>query len=457
MEDRVFKEILVADDEPGVRNTIAYQLNKNGYVVHTAEDGDKALEFLKSHPVDLVISDIRMPVMDGLTLLTKMREEGILCSVIMMSAFGTFDSVIEAMKKGAYDYIHKPYSSEELMLIVRKAEERERLKRENIELRRAIMRGPTRYDLITDNRRMTEILKLVRKVADYNSTVLILGESGTGKELIARALHENSPRKDKPFIAINCGAIPETLIESELFGYVKGAFTDARADKPGLFEEADGGYLFLDEIGDLPLQMQVKLLRVLQDGEIRRVGGTKSVKVDVRVVAATAHDLSELVKEGRFREDLFYRLNVVAIALPPLRERKDDIPRLFEHFRKKFNLKLGSNVTAASPEAMDCLINYFWPGNVRELENVIERAMILSEGSEIKPSDLPSKVTSKAEENITIPQDDLSIPKASAAIEKILITKALSQTGGNRTAAAKLLEISHRALLYKIKEYGIDL
>ncbi len=458
-EERIFNEILVVDDDAGVRKSISWQLSRQGYEVHTASNAEEGLEFLRSRRVDLVISDVRMPGMDGIEFLEHIKEEGLADSVIMISAFGSFDSVIEAMKRGAYDYIHKPFKKEELLLTIRKAEERERLKRENQELKRKIVMGSSEIEIVTHNSKMQEILKLVSKLANFNSTVLITGESGTGKELIARMLHENSPRKDKPFVAINCGAIPESLIESELFGYVKGAFTDAWRDKPGLFEAANGGTLFLDEIGSLPLHMQVKLLRVLQEGEVRRVGGNKSIKIDVRIVAAGAQDLRELIKEGKFREDLYYRLNVVSVHLPPLRERKDDIPVLIDHFRRKFNLKLGTKISGITKEALDLLMRYKWPGNVRELENVIERAMIMADGSEITVSDLPPQILGYEPESsrIPLPKDCLSIRKASAILEKQLIMEALKRTKGNRTAAAKLLEISHRALLYKIKEYDIKL
>ena len=456
--ERYFREILVVDDEPTITKTLSMQLSRQGYTVHTAGDGLEAMEFLHTRSVDLVIADVRMPRMDGLTLLEHIREEGFKSTVIMMSAFGTFDSAIEAMQKGAYDYVHKPIVKDELLLVIRKAEERERLSQENVELRRRISQGRREITIVTENQRMLEIFDMIRKVAGYNSTVLIHGESGTGKELIARALHENSSRREKPFVAVNCGAIPENLIESELFGYVKGAFTDAYRDKQGLFEEASGGTLFLDEIGELPLPLQVKLLRVLQEEEIRRIGGDRSIKVDVRIVAATARDLSERVKAKEFREDLFYRLNVITITLPPLRERRDDIPLLVEHFRKHFNSKLGTKIEKVSPETLQLLAKYSWPGNVRELENTVERAMILADADSLSPADLPAKIRAGVSDAaMELPDDMLSIKKSAVILETRLITRALQKTGGNRTAAAKLLEISHRALLYKIKEYGINL
>jgi two-component system response regulator AtoC len=304
---------------------------------------------------------------------------------------------------------------------------------------------------------MRRVFEIIQKVADYKSTVLIAGESGTGKEMVAKALHTESTRRDKPFITVNCGAIPENLLESELFGHVKGAFTDASRDKKGLFEDADTGTLFLDEIGDLPLALQVKLLRVLQQSEIRRVGDNRTRPIDVRVVAASLHELADLVRLGRFREDLFYRLNVLPINLPPLRERREDIPLLVEHFVARYNAIMGNRIHGVSPQAMAMLTDYHWPGNVRELENVIERAMVLSETDVITVDSLPENLQQRPESlDALFQSDDLSIKKATRAIEQLLIRKALQETGGNRTAAARILELSHRALLYKIKEYFPD-
>jgi len=376
--------------------------------------------------------------------------------VIMMSAYGAIDTAIECMKLGAYDYISKPFKADEILLTLKKAEEREKLRRENIRLKEAVQNEYDFKNIIAESRQMLDIFGLVRKVADYNTTVLITGESGTGKELIARAIHYNGSRKDKSFIAVNCGAIPAQLLESELFGHVKGAFTDAVRDKNGLFEEADGGTIFLDEIGELPRELQVKLLRVIQEGELRRVGDSKSRKIDVRIIAATARDLTEEIKKGNFREDLFYRLNVVPIKIPPLRERQDDIPLLLKFFLGKYAKKFGKTINGIHEQAMSRLLNYPWPGNVRELENVIERAVILADADMIKSENLPFLQAQPSAFSLQPSANTgLSIKKAEESIEKELIKKALEMTRGNKTKAAELLEISHRALLYKIKEYGL--
>jgi two-component system response regulator AtoC len=395
--------------------------------------------------------------MDGLEFLREVQKAGMDATLIMMSAYGTVDTAIEAMKSGAYDYISKPFKPDEIILTLKKAEERERLRRENERLRREVRSQYSFENIVSKNEKMQKLFDVIRKVAPYKSTILIIGESGTGKELVARALHYQSDRSQRAFIPVNCGAIPENLLESELFGHVKGAFTDAIRTKKGLFEEADGGTLFLDEIGELPLQLQVKLLRVLQEGEIRRVGEAKPIQVDVRIVAATVKDLIREVKEGRFREDLFYRLNVFPIHLPPLRERREDIPLLASHFVKKYNQALGKAVASIHPKAVETLLNYRWFGNVRELENTIERAIVLADGSEIDKENLPAEIQ-EFEEGVPSPpveEEECSIKKASKSLEINLIQKALKRTRGNHTHAAKLLEISHRALLYKIKEYGI--
>jgi two-component system response regulator AtoC len=374
-----------------------------------------------------------------------------------MSAYGTIDDAIEAMKMGAYDYVSKPFKPDEILLALKKAEERERLRRENLQLRKEIKKEYSFENIIAKSAEMHRIFEAVRKVADYRTTVLITGESGTGKELIAKAIHFHSDRGAGPFVAINCGAIPDNLLESELFGHVKGAFTDATRNKKGLFEEADGGTLLLDEIGELPKFLQVKILRVLQDSEIRRVGDTKTNKVDVRIIAATVKDLAREVSKNAFREDLYYRLNVIPIHLPPLRDRREDIPLLVQHFIKKCNEQLETRIQGIASEAISALMDYAWLGNVRELENTIERAMVLSDTDHIRLDQLPDRIL---EGNRTGSQDagekDLSIKKAARRIERDLIAKALERTQGNRTHAARLLEISHRTLLYKIEEYGIQ-
>jgi two-component system response regulator AtoC len=425
--------------------------------VEASANGEEGLQKLVASPFDQVLCDVRMPHMDGLQFLRELKKCGGQATVIMMSAYGTMDTAIEAMKLGAYDYISKPFKPDEILLTLRKAEEREQLRRENQLLRKQVGKEYSFENIVSKNDKMQKIFDVIKKVSQYKSTVLITGESGTGKELVARALHYNSDRSQSPFIAVNCGAIPENLLESELFGHAKGAFTDAIRTKKGLFEEADSGTLFLDEIGELPGQLQVKLLRVLQDGEIRRIGESKPIQIDVRIVAATVKDLSKEVNEGRFREDLFYRLNVLPIHIPPLRERKEDIPLLIHHFIGKYNQAMSKSVEGVDHRAMDTLMNYKWYGNVRELENTIERAIVLSEKENIELENLPMEIQNFREEFQTeaIPDEEYSIKKASKTLEINLIKKALQKTKGNHTHAARLLEISHRALLYKIKEYGI--
>ena len=452
------RRILIVDDEENFRHILSVILKKEKYEVDTAANGEEALQKVSSSPYDQVLCDIRMPGMDGLDFLKEVQKKDSEANVIMMSAYGTLDTAIEAMKRGAYDYISKPFKPDEIILTLKKAEERERLRKENEILRREVKKEYSFENIVSKNEKRTKIFEVIEKVAQYKSTVLIMGESGTGKEVFARALHYHSDRADRPFIPVNCGAIPENLLESELFGHTKGAFTDAIRTKKGLFEEADGGSLFLDEIGELPPQLQVKLLRVLQDGEIRRVGESKPIQIDVRIVAATVKDLIKEVNEGRFRDDLFYRLNVVPIFIPPLRDRKEDIPLLVTHFIQKHSQFLGKEIKGMDPRALEVLMTYQWYGNVRELENTIERAMVLADGAQIEVSNLPPEIQSYRE---SVPSDsltpeDLSIKKASKALEMLLIKRALVKTKGNHTHAARLLEISHRALLYKIKEYGIS-
>jgi two-component system, NtrC family, response regulator AtoC len=452
------KRILIVDDEESFRHMLSVILIKEGYEVETSSNGGEGLQKAAASPFDQILCDIRMPHMDGLEFLREIKKTGAEATIIMMSAYGTMDTAIEAMKLGAYDYISKPFKPDEVIFTLRKAEEREQLRRENQLLRKEVAKEYSFENIVSKNEKMQKIFDVIKKVSQYKSTVLITGESGTGKELVARALHyNNSDRSQNPFIAVNCGAIPENLLESELFGHAKGAFTDAIRTKKGLFEEADGGTLFLDEIGDLPGQLQVKLLRVLQDGEIRRIGEAKPIQIDVRIVAATVKDLSKEVNEGRFREDLFYRLNVLPIHIPPLRERKEDIPLLIQHFIGKYNQSMNKNVADIDHDALETLINYKWYGNVRELENTIERAIVLSEKNNIESENLPIEIQNFKEEFHleTLPEEEQSIKKASKSLEINLIKKALRRTKGNHTHAARLLEISHRALLYKIKEYGI--
>ena len=451
------KRILIVDDEESFRHMLSVILIKEGYEVDTSSNGEEGLQKASASPFDQILCDIRMPRMDGLVFLREIKKTGAETTVIMMSAYGTVDTAIEAMKLGAYDYISKPFKPDEIILTLRKSEEREQLRRENQLLRKEVGKEYSFENIVSKNEKMQKMFDVIKKVSQYKSTVLITGESGTGKELVARALHYNSDRSQSPFIAVNCGAIPENLLESELFGHAKGAFTDAIRTKKGLFEEADGGTLFLDEIGELPGQLQVKLLRVLQEGEIRRIGESKPIQIDVRIVAATVKDLSKEVNEGHFREDLFYRLNVLPIHIPPLRERKEDIPLLIQHFIGKYNQTMNKNVADVDHNALDTLMNYKWYGNVRELENTIERAIVLSEKNNIGLENLPIEIQNFKEEVQleVLSEEEYSIKKASKSLEVNLIKKALRRTKGNHTHAARLLEISHRALLYKIKEYGI--
>ena len=450
------RRVLVVDDEENIRLVLRTMLKRHGYEVETAASGEEALKLVESFGPDFVLTDVRMPKMGGLDLLATLRAKGSEATVIVMSAYGNIDMALEAIKAGAYDYVQKPFKPEEVVLALRKAEEREALRRENRALREEIRKEHKFEQLLAKSEAMQAIFRTIAKIADYKTTVLITGESGVGKELVARALHQRSSRKSGPFVAVNCGAIPENLLESELFGHKRGAFTDATSDRRGLFEEADGGTLFLDEIGELPVALQVKLLRVLQDETIRRLGDTRDIKVDVRIVAATHRDLAAEAKAGRFREDLFYRLNVLNIAIPPLRDRREDIPLLIDHFLARNNARLGTSIRGIEPEARRVLVEYGWPGNVRELENTIERAMVLCEGDRISLQDLPDRVREACDPvQATLASGELSIKKTTRIIEEQLIRRALQKTKGNRTRAAEILELSHRALLYKIKDYAI--
>jgi two-component system response regulator AtoC len=447
---------LVVDDEENLRVVLRTLLRRHGYEVETAASGDEALAMVDSFGPDVVLTDVRMPKMGGLDLLSTLKAKGNEATVIVMSAYGNMDLALDAMKAGAYDYVQKPFKPDEVVLALRKAEERELLRRENRALRDEIRKEHRFEDILAKSARMQEIFRTISKIAEYKTTVLVTGESGVGKELVARAIHRRSTRSGGPFVAVNCGAIPENLLESELFGHKKGAFTDAVHDRRGLFEEANTGTLFLDEIGELPLGLQVKLLRVLEDEKIRRVGETRDLQVDVRIVTATHRDLHNETKAGRFREDLFYRLNVLPIHCPPLRERRDDIPLLIDHFVAKNNTRLGTSIRGLDTETRRLLYEYAWPGNVRELENTIERAMVLAEGEQIVAADLPERIREARDPvQVQLASGELSVKKTTRIIEEILIRRALQKTKGNRTRAAEVLEISHRALLYKIKDYQI--
>jgi two-component system response regulator AtoC len=450
------RRVLVVDDEENIRLVLRTLLRKHGYEVEVAESGEAALGLVDSFGPDVILTDVRMPKMGGLDLLATLKAKQQPATVIVMSAYGSNDLALEAMKAGAYDYVSKPFKPDEVVLVLRKAEEREALRRENVALKEQIREGNQYESILAKSPQMVEIFRTITKVAEYKATVLISGESGVGKELVARALHTRSSRKNAAFVAVNCGAIPENLLESELFGHKKGAFTDATSDRRGLFEEANGGTLFLDEIGELPLNLQVKLLRVLQEETIRRVGDSKDMKIDVRIVAATHRDLGAEAKAGRFREDLFYRINVLAIAIPPLRNRREDVALLVDHFLARNNARMGTRIRGLSGEARKLLQEYSWPGNIRELENTIERAMVLAEGEVLEIGDFPERIRDALDPvQMQLASGELSIKKTSSAIEEILIRRALTKTKGNRTRAAEILEISHRALLYKIKDYKI--
>lgn len=452
--------VLIVDDEVNMRHMLQTMLLKEGYAAETASNGIEALEVMDKNDFDFVLCDVRMPKMDGMSFLSRAREYHPEKTFIMMSAYGTIDTALEAMKNGAYDYISKPFKTDEVLLTLKKAKEREELKEENLILQDRLKKIEQKYsfgNIVAKSEAMARVFDLVDRVSDHKTTVLITGESGTGKELIAREIHMRGSRASFDMVNINCAGIPENLLESELFGYKKGAFTDAVRDKPGLFTKADRGTIFLDEIGEMPVSLQAKLLRVLQEEEVTPLGDTSPLKIDVRVVAATSRDLKTEVEKGRFREDLYYRINVMPVHLPPLRERRGDIPLLVGHFIDIFNKKIGKNIEGLSSEAMSLLMGHGWSGNIRELENIIERAIILSKGRLITPLELPSSVTEGPDYYpANNPEHTLSIKKASRRLEKDLIEKALRVTGGNRSQAAKILEISRPILISKIKEYGLS-
>jgi two-component system, NtrC family, response regulator AtoC len=457
--DREKQKILVIDDETNMCHMLAAVLKKAGYDVETVSDGQAGLLQVERCSYNFILCDVKMPVMDGMEFLKRAGDSIRRSTVIMMSAYGSIDSAIDAMKLGAYDYISKPFKTDEVLLALKKAEERESLKKENRQLKARIceIEKDHRFGrMVARSAAMAAVFQVALKAARYATTVLIIGESGTGKELIARGIHYEGGRAAMPLVPVNCGGIPEHLLESELFGYRKGAFTGADRNKKGLFQEADGGTIFLDEIGELPLALQVKLLRVLQENEIRPVGDSKHTRIDVRVVAATAKNLEEEVRRGLFREDLYYRLNVLTIALPALRQRREDIPYLCQQFLDRFNAKMGKRIRAIAPAAMQAMLAYAWPGNVRELENVIERAVLLADDGVLAPEHLPTEIAvPNRDARQEVACEELSLKAAQRITEKRLIAQALEKTGGNRTRAARLLEISHPSLLSKIKTYGI--
>ncbi len=452
-------KLFVVDDDEAARALLAEALVKEGYEVEAFASGQAAVERGKQAPPDVVLTDIRMEQGDGFLVLKEFKRFSPDTSIVLLTAFGSLEGAIEAIKLGAYDYLAKPFKRDEIRLVVQRSLEHCRLVRENARFREdARVREPWSH-LVGSSPAMLEVYKLVARVSDGRSTVLIEGESGTGKELIARAVHLNSPRRDKPFIPVNCGALPDHLLESEMFGYEKGAFTGAVGAKAGLFEAANGGTLFLDEIGDLGQALQVKLLRVMQEQEVRRVGSTSSVKVDVRIIAATNRDLATRVKEGKFRDDLYYRLNVVRIALPSLAERKDDIPMLAHHFLQKY-AKHSSHVRGFSPETMVLLKRYHWPGNVRELENAVERAVSLSHGPLLLPEDLPEPIRAEPSPSDKpageLPQGDPDVLLTLDEVEKRHLSRVLKETRGNKVKAAKILGIDRRTLYRMAERFGLD-
>jgi two-component system, NtrC family, response regulator AtoC len=466
------RRALIIDDESGVRQSLGLILEDEGFEVATAADGDQGLRAAQNERFDVVLCDVRMPGRGGLEILEDLIAAQPDATVLIMSAFGQIDQALEAVRKGAWDYLAKPFTGQELLLAIKKADERERLRRENRRLRRALSHEAG-VSIAAASAPMREVFELVERAAEYKTTVLVTGESGAGKEVVARAVHGLSDRATEPYVAVNCGAIPEALIESELFGHARGAFTGADRDSPGMFREADGGTLFLDEIGELPPATQVKLLRVLQEEEVRPVGAPKTFPVDVRIIAATSRDLEAMVGAGRFRADLYYRLNVFRIHVPPLRERAEDIPLLADQLLSAHARRIGKPVDPLDRDVLEALVAQPWPGNVRELENSLERALILCRGRRITRDLFPFLGTGEPEEfspegesdssDATDSNDtaggvgeDLSIKRRGRALEERLIRLALVRTRGNRTRAARVLELSPRALQYKLKEYAID-
>ena len=450
--------ILVVDDERSMREVLFSILKKEGYDVTVTDGGEAAIEAVRREAFDAIITDVRMPKVDGLQVLKAAKELSPNTVVIMITAFGSSETAVEAMKLGAYDYITKPFKYDEATLNIKRALERKRLRDENLDLKRKLETHYRFENIIGKSPKIVEVFDTIRKIADSLSTVMITGESGTGKELVAQAIHFNSHRRDKAFVSVNCGAIPEGLMESELFGHVKGAFTGAVANKVGLFSAADGGTLFLDEITEIPTLLQVKLLRAIQEREIRRVGDTKDMKVEVRLIAATNKDLEAAVGDGTLREDLFYRLNVIPIHLPALRERREDIPLLVAHFLQKYGKELGKEVRGVSPEALALLEQYHWPGNIRELENVVERAVVLGTGEILGVDALPESVRRQRQPrgvDLDLPEEGMDLDATLDQIEARILTKALDRTKGVQTRAAELLRLSFRQFRYKLQKHKL--
>jgi two-component system response regulator PilR (NtrC family) len=454
------QKILVVDDEKSMCDFLEIMLQKEGYEVTSTTSGEKALELLDNTLYNMVLTDVRMPGTDGFEVLRKTKETSPDTVVIMITAYGSPEGAVTAIKEGAYDYVTKPFRVEEVKLTIKKSLERSSLIKENIRLRQAVEERYKFWNLIGKSPKMQRVYDLVEKVSQTKANVLITGESGTGKELVAKAVHYNSARKDRSFVTLNCGAIPENLLESELFGHMKGSFTGAIANKRGLLEMAEGGTLFMDEIGELPLPLQVKLLRVIQEREFKRVGGTEDIKVDVRIISASNQDLQQKVALGGFREDLFYRLNVIQIKIPPLRERKEDIPLLVNHFVRKYSADTGKEIEGISPEALELLLGYDFPGNVRELENIIERSITLETSPTIAErhirSYLNERMISKSiPPSLEIPEEGMDLNKVVEDLEKAFILKALEHTGGVKKKAAEVLGMNFRAMRYKLAKYGL--
>jgi len=455
MDNRNNANILIVDDEENLRHMMRIILSREGYHVFVAENGLKALDVIRDKEnLDLVLCDIRMPKMDGMTLLEKVAPVNHHPIFIMMSAYGTIETAVSSMKMGAYDYISKPFQPDEILLTIEKALEHRALREENAQLRRQLNAAAAPADAMMGKcLKMQRLKTLVTRVARYDSTVLITGESGTGKELVARSLHAQSPRAGRAFVPINCSALPEGLLESELFGFSKGAFTDAKKDKKGLIEEAHGGTLFLDEIADLPNGTQVKLLRFLQDGKIRRVGETFEREVDTRVIAATNQDVMRAVRDKRFREDLYFRLNVVRLSVPPLRERREDIPLLAWHFAKAFSKKHAKPISSIDPAVLDLFMAYPWKGNIRELENVMERAVLFAERQAIAVADLPEDLTGETPVMGLVADGSMTLREMKRQLEREMIQRTLTRVGGDKKRAARELGITLRSLQYKLSEY----
>jgi DNA-binding NtrC family response regulator len=449
-------EILVVDDEARMRDLVAKVLAREGYTVQALPRGQDVLQALKEGPVDLVISDIRMPEMDGLTLLQEVKRVAPETSVLLMTAFGSIDTAVQAIKAGAYDYLTKPFKMDEVIVVVRRAMEERRLRAEVRALREEVSTKYNFSNILGKSKPMLDLFAMIKKVAASRSTVLVQGKSGTGKELVAKAIHYNSPRRERLLVTVNCSAIPQELLESELFGHVKGAFTGAIGNKRGLFEEANGGSLFLDEIGELSSELQVKLLRVLQEREIRRVGDTRTLSIDVRLIAATNRDLAQAMKAGIFREDLYYRLNVIPIVLPDLKDRAEDIPLLVEHFLMKYGKEGDPPIESISKEAMRLLLEYDWPGNVRELENVIERAVILGRGPQVVPEDLPAHLRARGMRVRHQTGEATTSRPTLEELERDYIATTLAETNWHRMQAAHILGIDRRTLYRKIRTYRLQ-